>query len=301
MVSLQFISRTHTGECSCLKATTSVQYLQVEQDVSFPNFAPGRGLKEECLNATIEPTIQRSSYLATPCVVNSAGSGGGGGLQEEAEYIRTAGNQSSTNRVYLSDGQAVIGPANAPSDIDFQASSFASHTSCRMVTELCGAHFIKPDSEASRDISYNCNATVAGLNATGNFSDIYSSSSSSSSQQTQEDYKARTANSILGFGPSSGDNTGIAYPMGFRYYKDASMSISSNMSFRPDTPFTPSLYWAFIFSLNRGSSNLRTGAFDPGRGLIGMVGGGLGGIMSCSTNLSEVVSRGVSLERGFYR
>ena len=277
-------------------ATTSVQYEQIRPDVTVPDFAPGRGLSASCLNRTANRD-SGSGMSATGCVVQSAGSGGGGGLENQTEFIRTAGNESLTSRIYLSNqGHAVIGPApnSMPADVDFSASSFGSRTLCRMATKECGTHFIKPGAEVSRDISYNCNTTMAGFKASGNFSNLFATGSDDRNDKN-------TANSILGAG-AAGGNTGSLYSMGFRFFRDSAMTNASDTNSNvPDSLYTPRLYWSFAFALDSGwstswstdrsantaSTGVSQGEYDP-RNMIGMVGGGIGGIMSCTTNLSDV-------------
>ena len=60
------------------------------------------------------------------------------------------------------------------------------------------------------------------------------------------------------------------------------------------TSFSPTMYWAFMFTLPSGWSGwneeepIGMGQWDTKRILLGMVGGGLGGIMGYNTNLSDV-------------
>ena len=143
-----------------------------------------------------------------------------------------------------------------------------------MVTQACGAKFIKPDAEASRDVSYNCSVNGAGLVAAGNFSSLNIPNSSGTSRNESD-------TAFKGVG---------AYSIGLQYYNDAAKAHPANVSGEPESNFTPRLYWGFIFSLDPGWGG-KQGASDP-RGLVGMVGNGLGGIMGCETNLSDVVSTG---------
>jgi hypothetical protein len=63
-------------------------------------------------------------------------------LKNQTEFVRTAGNQSAINQVYFRDGHAVLGPYNPPLDLDFQATSFASETSCRVVSSECARELV---------------------------------------------------------------------------------------------------------------------------------------------------------------
>ena len=91
-------------------------------------------------------------------------------LLNETDFFLTAANNSDVNMVYLSDGYAVLGPAKPPLDLDFQATGFGSQTSCRAITGLCGANSTVGD--VVSEFNFVCNATIAGLNMTGNFLNV---------------------------------------------------------------------------------------------------------------------------------
>ena len=220
-------------------------------------------------------------------MLQPAGSGGGGGLYNQTEYVKTADNQSDINQVYVIDGQAVLGQSNPTLDYEFQADSFASHTTCEMVTQRCGTHAIDPGgSDAARDTEYNCNVTNAGLKLSGNFSDL---------TNIQEGGDSTTSKSAGNTISSTYDTA--TYGFGFQYFNDAAKTNQSK-TLGPQDPHTPHLYWAVVFTLGSGwnvgdeagtgSNGYNEGTFDN-VGLAGQPGGGLGGILSCTTDLSSVV------------
>ena len=272
----------HSGdEVDDCQSTTTVQYLELRPDVAPPGLLPGRSLPLTCIiNSTL------IGPAGTGCVTQPAGSGGGGGLNNQTEYVRTADNQSNINQVYVIDGKAVIGPSNPPLDFDFQADSFASQTTCKMVTALCGTHATDPGgSDAARDSEYNCNVTMAGLKFSGNFSDLYNVEQGGDTSTSKS-----TGNTI-----SSTYDT-ATYGLGFQYFNDAGKTNQSKSS-GPDDAYTPHLYWAVVFTLGSGwdlgdespdSDNYTENILDS-LGLAEQPGAGLGGILSCTTDLSNVV------------
>ena len=140
-----------------------VRYLERRSQPNIPTFAPGRGIPQSYL--TLE--FQRG---AEGCILTYMPSG----LEivlNVLEYMRTAENQSNYNQVYLSGGQAVLGPSKPPPDLDFWATSFGSQTSCEMVTHLCYIPSSLYDGEINLDFDYYCNTTSAGLNLNGSFGD----------------------------------------------------------------------------------------------------------------------------------
>lgn len=132
------------------------------------SFVPGRDLNSTCLSNP-DGRINSTQIRPMNCIVWPGDAVNTPVLANDIEFFKTSGNQSENNKVYLSDGYAVLGPAKRPPDVDFTANSFGSKTSCRVVTSLCGAR----STIGSRNLppSYSnfiCNST-AGLNMTGNF------------------------------------------------------------------------------------------------------------------------------------
>lgn len=220
----------------------------------------------------------------TSCSIQPSGSSGRGGLVNRGEYIRVAAGQSRLSAIYLANGQAMLGPVNASED--FQATSFGSSTTCKVVTRECGTHQTDPGgSDAARDLAFACNATTAGLELKGNFSDVYQSSARS-------DEEGSSSNTL-----SSQTGT-LNYDMGFQYYNDSAKTQLSTAN-GPEDLGASTLYWAFVFALDAGFISYGDdGAGDwnsEGSGLFnaldlaGLPGTGLGGIMSCQTQLSDVL------------
>ena len=245
-----------------------------------PTFLPSRGIPEQCLNASRFSQGQGASS----CNMQPSGSGGRGGLVNQGEYIRVAAGQSRLSAMYLANGQAVLGPVNATED--FQATSFGSSTTCKVVTIECGTHQTDPGgSDAARDLAIACNATTAGLELKGNFSDVYQSSARSD----EEGSSSNTLSSQIGTGN---------YDMRFQYYNDSAKTQLSTAN-GPEDLGASKLYWAFVFTLDAGFISYgENGAGDwnsEGSGLFnaldlaGLPGTGLGGIMSCQTQLSDVL------------
>ena len=95
-------------------------------------------------------------------------------LINQSEYIKTVGNVSDLNKVYLGFHEglqySVLGPAHIPDDFDFQATSYGSHTACQMVTTQYGAESVYGDRDEPDSVfNFACNNTMTGLNMTGNF------------------------------------------------------------------------------------------------------------------------------------
>ncbi|MDI1490433.1 MAG: hypothetical protein OHK93_001636 [Ramalina farinacea] len=271
------------------QSTESVTWLEIQTAVD-PTFLPSRGIPEQCLNAS-HYTQGRG---VTGCNIEPSGPRGGGGLVNRSEYIRVSSGQSTINAVYLADGQAVLGPASIQVndqgyfEFDFQVTSFGSNTTCKMVTRECGTHQTDPGgSDAAPDLAFACNASTAGLELRGNFSDVYQSSARSS----EEGNSSNTLSSQTGIGN---------YQMGFQYYNNSAKTRLSTAN-GPEDLGASTLYWAFVFALHAGFASTSYSEDTPeyynNQGsnlfndldLAGLPGTGLGGIMSCQTQLSDVL------------
>ena len=240
----------------------------------------------------------------------------------ETEFFRTAANTSNVSRVYLSDGHAVLGPAKIPLDFDFQATSFGSQTSCQAVTGLCGANSTDEYAIPNlSDFNFACNDTVAGLNMTGNFLNVLAPLNESSGLSSGPAVTNATQDKEIEPGQVVlGGNTivGNRFSIGFQYFNDAQRLAQ--------TPYLDpaygsgddrrQLYWALVWwapfttGLTDGNTSLgindteasgkpvtnetaAVGVFNdlddmevtPVQGFSG----GSFGILSCETNISEVV------------
>ena len=226
-------------------------------------------------------------------------------LLNETEFFRTAANTSDINLVYLSDGYAVLGPAKAPLDLDFQATSFGSQTSCRVVTGLCGANSTAGEREPY-PASYNfvCDTTVAGLNMTGNFLTVLAPMSGSGLStgpavtNTSQSSNTEPLDIVLG------GNTivGSSFALGFQYF-DNSQKLAQTPSlyeYYGSTEDRHQLFWALVWwtpfttALTKNydisvadvvAVEFATTSAGDSSGLEG----GSAGILSCETNISEVV------------
>lgn len=125
------------------------------------DFTPGRGLSPTCL----EQNQEHSDWWwycdeLTRDAENSSGS-------------RLASQRDANRIVNVSEGWLIM-PGSYPVNIDFDATTFGSFTSCKVVTNLCD---IIPRSLFGHTMfAYDCRHEKAGLDLTGNFSDIRSSS-----------------------------------------------------------------------------------------------------------------------------
>ncbi len=128
------------------------------------------------LNLTTVVSQHDPTNVWANCSVNPALGTNAGGLIHQTEFVRTVNNLSLLNQVYSIGGQAVIANPPMPSvsklnlNIDFQATSFASHTSCQMVTGDCGLNaYSSNTTSGAQETPFVCNVTRAGLDVAGNF------------------------------------------------------------------------------------------------------------------------------------
>ena len=234
-------------------------------------------------------------------------------LINETEFVRTAANSSDVNLVYLSDGYAVLGPANPPLDLDFQATSFGSQTSCRAITGLCGTISTAGyDIPAISEYNFVCNATVAGLNMTGNFLNVLAPPDESGLNSGPAVTNASQGNKTDPYEVVLGGNTifGNSFSIGFQYFNDSQRLAQTpilNKYDGSDGDDRHQLYWALVWwapfttVLTYGiapdvESTLASFSPPPNEtAAVGVsssrhgAGGGSYGILSCETNISEVV------------
>lgn len=231
-------------------------------------------------------------------------------LLNETEFFRTAANYSDVNQVYLSNGYAVLGPAKPPLDLDFQATSFGSQTSCRAVTGLCGAISTVGEREPyPSNFNFVCNSTMAGLNMTGNFLNVLAPLNDSGSSTGPAVTDARQGNNAFPALVVLGGNTivGNSFSIGFQYFND-SQKLKQTPKLDGDYGSGEDrhqLYWALVWwapfstTLTPGYTQSvindtlawetlvtnETAAVGVSTASIG----GSVGILSCETNISEVV------------
>ena len=279
-----------------VQGTRSVLYLELRPKQPSQAFAPGRGFSSACLSYVAStaygPDVPMSCMIHaepvdTPQLVN------------ETEFFRTAANNSDANLVYLSDGYAVLGPAKLPLDLDFEATGFGSQTSCRAVTGLCGASPTDGERAPSPgEFNFICNARIAGLNMTGNFLNILaplSESGSSSGPAVTDTTQGNETNPDL---VVLGGNTiaGNSFSIGFQYFDDPQgLAQTPKLDvYQGSGEDRHQLYWALVWWAP--SSTGLTQTWDtPVTNETAAVGvstasiGGSVGILSCETNISEVV------------
>ena len=224
------------------------------------------------------------------------------------EYTKLIAQSSSTNSIHDVGPYTVVGAVDTPSDantpttsldkrdgggsgsfatftgeFDYRATSFGSRTMCAMVTKQCGPQYVDPGgSDAAEDVTYKCDPSTAGLNLAGNFS-VFTTSSDGSGNLVED----------------SDDGDGMmmsGFQFGTQYYHDSTMR---NKSSGPPAPYNENiLYWALVFVLEESGTDanghLSVYAHPDDindAGLVGLKGGLTGGILSCNTSLSEVVSK----------
>lgn len=208
----------------------------------------------------------------------------------------------------MSDGFAVLGPANPPVDFDFQADTFGSQTSCRPVTGLCGANstigarYVFPSSA-----NFACNASVAGLNMTGNFDSVLSPLNKTtlvpSGPPVTDGSDGQKPKGVLPAQFILGENTivGNTYPIGFQYFNDSQKlrqreTPSPYYGYEREDGNDSHLHWAVVW---RADFESPIGTYveldqDPSNvsavGISTVLGGGSQGILSCDTSIYEIVS-----------
>ena len=209
-------------------------------------------------------------------------------LVNGSEFIGTVSNLSVINRLYLIDGLALVGPSKLPLDIDFNATSFASHTKCRVVTSLCGANSLPNDFLATQKFyNFKCDAATAGLNLSGNFWTL----------ATPLNDSVPSSQGDLSEPMSTNNFTKNEFALGFQYYNDPEKKVQIGANFLNTS--RPNLYWGVAFALeatwsqDQTTQNNHTGEIKDNTwaylDLVRDQTGGASGIMSCETNVSEIV------------
>ncbi|KAL8933183.1 MAG: hypothetical protein Q9216_006482 [Gyalolechia sp. 2 TL-2023] len=289
--------------------TKSVQYLEMRPD-NPEGFAPGRDLSPSCLSDPRgdTPSPDGSIDISQPadCIIFRGDAVNEATLINQTEFVRTAGNQSAINQVLFDDGHAVLGPYSPPPNLDFEATSFGSRTSCRVVTSECGARSITGARIPYPWFSnFECNDT-AGLNMTGNFLALKPNESGMppelpSAPNGDPDAQIQKGNSL----------TLSDYDMAFQYFQDSAKQKQVEIAGSGGRPDTSRLDWAVVFQLhlnwafwisenNPSGLPIKNVTGDPERNitaelnpwaalnLVGNMQGGANGILSCQTDISEI-------------
>ena len=269
------------------QTTSTVQYLET-QPISLGAFAPGRGIPPSCLNWTSPPRASGRGSCTIGFELTGVDNDIPQTLKNQAEYVMTAGNQSAINQIYTADGQTILGPKAMPDDTDFTATSFGSRTSCKTVTNLCGIYNFSEsyEIESTNRVGFACNLTTAGMNISGNLDEV-------NAPVPGLFYNSSDMYDIIN-NTLSQDNVFASWDaggLGFQYFDDASKAHRSFLS-GPTDMTNPSLWWALLFVVS--SSGLgndpHLNIFHTSR-LTTRTARSAGGILSCATNLSDVVSR----------
>ncbi|KAL9123749.1 MAG: hypothetical protein Q9217_006851 [Psora testacea] len=278
--------------------TKSVQYLELRPEQLTSTLAPGREFNSSCLK---DP--QPHGYdPPTFCMIKPNDAVNEPTLHNQTEFFRTAANYSDVNQVYLSDGYAVLGFREPPANLEFQATSFGSKTSCRDVTRLCGSSSTTGVRHPYPSMfNFVCNATNAGLNMSGNFLNILSplntSGMTTGPQVTPE--SVLNNSSLAQVTPGLivlGGNTIAAndFSIGLQFFND---SQKQQQALKTEKYYGRSqddhqLYWAIVWKAPfdpMASDNSQPVTKDTGAvGITNANGGGSYGILSCETNISEV-------------
>ena len=271
------------------------------------DFAPGRGLSPACLQLRIPKTrLENPSALYNytgSCILEKGSNNFSvAALKNLPEYTKILANSSNLNRIFTNSNGSMILPANPPVSTNFEATTFGSSTTCHIVTDLCDwtsvtqPYASSPDAmeknsgnsslpgSFSQKIHFQCKPHRASIKLTGSVS---------------------VSRDLKGNHSDSGGTSFEQFAQRLVYYKNSSMS-APNPSLLPDGPTT---WFALIFgveshyilnssvldSINNAS---HVGAFfnqsvTPIFGLVSLGDVEVGGVLSCTTVLSEVVSMAI--------
>lgn len=279
------------------QTTKSVQYIELRPEQPSKDFMPGRGLNSTCLSNPIEGT--NGGYDSPrSCIIFPNDAANRATLVNSTGFFRTVSNYSSINQLYLSDDFAVLGPAEPPSDIDFQATSFGSKSKCKVVTGLCdakstaGARTLYPSMN-----NFVCNSTMAGLNMTGNFDNVLAPTNISG-LRTGPPVTNLTDPDNSDIPPALiilGENTMAPndFLIGLQYFYDAEKLNQTEIGGpRYGAPNPHELHWAMAWRVPF-TTPLTFAPPDPKDiadvGITRVAAGGSQGLLSCDTEISEVV------------
>ena len=265
-------------------------------------FNPGRGVNQSCLD--YGEGLDRPDYVVG-CIIIPGDAVNQPVLINQTEYVQTVGNLSDLNQVYLGFHEglqySVLGPAHIPENLDFQATSYGSHTECRMVTTQCGAESAYGDRDEPPSVfNFVCNNTMAGLNMTGNFASLgqqsegYGYGQNASSQLPKNISTEMIIENVNTLSTSNFD-------FGFQYFNDSAKQEQvprtdnyglGAVEYGPVTNTTNQYFWAFAFNLDI-QLDIGDATQNPNPwgylNLVSSAQGGAEGIMSCQTNISEIV------------
>ena len=276
-------------------------------------FKPGRGVKQSCLDYGRGEDPSQTDDLGG-CLFYPGDVIDQPVLINQTEYAKTVWNLSDMNQVYMGFHEGLqysaLGPARVPDNLDFQATSYGSHTECHMVTTECGAESAYGDrgDEELSVFNFACNNTMAGLNMTGNFAYLGKDVESydTSGQNASMGYSQAPTNPRL---PKNASMVIIEdvntmsennFALGFQYFNDSAMLQQvrngvlglGSAEYGPITNTTNQYFWALAFHLDfLLNSNDSAENRNPWSNLnmVADAQGGVEGIMSCKTDISEIV------------
>ena len=258
----------------------------------FDTFSPGRGLSRPCLS--MQACNSNSSCAAIgvlPDCVHQQDSilGGdvGSTLLNSTEYAKIEANISQINKIDRTSRGSIITSASFPSEVDFEAETSGSSTTCGVVTQFCNLSlmrlYVSGQPLDQKDVHFDCNAEIAGLDLQGNFSEV--SSTDLPSPET--------------------DLTYMGFDQGYKFFNSSQKMDALN--WQAINWMNPNLWWGFVFQVD---SELAPSAFVFSSIDFNVIGNDdsitditnytnfrlveqdmdmLGGILSCNTVLSTVV------------
>lgn len=242
-------------------------------DLARSSFTPGRGLPPACTDPI--PTDPEWQHIAA-CYTTPQN-------PEDAPESTAESMKHSEAIEYIATTEGwIIVPSSPPANMDFEATTFGSSTSCKVVTNLCDivqpvwtvnhTSYGEGQVEVPGDFAYDCKRDRAGLELSGNASDL------------------RNASLFLSAG----------HGFVVEYYTDSTMStISNEMDLRG-----PTLWYAVLLQLPAAfvtngtlleyevvTYPTRLSSNKSVTSSVGLVGAGdlFTSILSCTTVLSDVV------------
>ncbi|KAL8904196.1 MAG: hypothetical protein Q9207_003433 [Kuettlingeria erythrocarpa] len=270
------------GQANVKQSVSTVQLTLMETlqpgDPKLSEFSPGRGLLSDILNPleTRDESIPKSGTCDAQSDNRFCRQ-----AKIAREYAELMTNSSETNKVLSRSEGSMILPIDHTTIADFQATTFGSRMSCRVVTDLCDVIILA-------NTSYDCTVQRAGLNFDGSLI-----------QALTDDLDSTTS--------------------GFRlcYYNDSSMSTLSNTNELISSPQSdgPTIWFAVALQVESGllpidedikaieswhESSIKQGLGIPSKvhstfGFVPIFGSGatnsfmqFGGVLSCTTTASDV-------------
>ena len=264
-----------------------MQYLQIKEVTNLSGLKPSRVIPEDCLNLPYEVYEKGDDkrFLKYCNIARGTAESAAPVLINQAEFIRTVDNQSDVNSILDIEGISVLGPADPPTNAEFQASSFGSKTACEVITDKC-YHKQEFNNMFGTDVVFNCSKNSTGVEYWGYFAHIDGAISAIAHLHHNDTWDMTVA-----VGKS------LEYGYQLAYFDDESFTTynSSGNIDAPEDLNLPKQWWAMAFSMpnpfiatpeaERNVSHI----YDT-LGLLEAPRGRTGGIARCSTEMSFVVS-----------